>query len=55
MSNNFSIVTVSISECSDDKNIQEQIDFIKAVTQGLLEINKGKEQSLDDVKTKLGI
>lgn len=29
--------------------------FVKAVTQGLLEITEGKEQSLDDVKVKLDL
>lgn len=37
------------------ENMQEERDFMKAVTQGLLEIREGKEQSLESVKEKLGL
>ncbi len=37
------------------ENIQEEKDFMKAVTQGLFEIKEGKEQSLESVKSKLGL
>jgi prevent-host-death family protein len=37
------------------ENMQEERDFMKAVTQGLFEIKEGKEQSLDSVKAKLGL
>ncbi|VAW66926.1 Prevent host death protein, Phd antitoxin [hydrothermal vent metagenome] len=34
---------------------EEERAFMKAVTQGLMEIKEGREQSLEDVKNKLGI
>ena len=37
------------------QSMSEVKGFIKAVTQGLLEIKEGKEQSLADVKAKLGL
>lgn len=37
------------------ENLEEERAFMKAVTQGLVDIKEGKEQSLEDVKTKLGI
>ncbi len=37
------------------ENMQEEREFMKAVTQGLLEIKAGKEQTLDSVKVKLGL
>ncbi len=37
------------------ENLEEERVFMKAVTQGLVEIKEGKEQSLEDVKKKLGI
>jgi prevent-host-death family protein len=37
------------------ESMQEERDFMKAVTQGLLEIKEGKEQTLDSVKAKLGL
>lgn len=44
-----------IQGLDDFENMQEEKDFMKAVTQGLLEVKEGKEQSLDDVKEKLGL
>ncbi|MCF6319111.1 MAG: type II toxin-antitoxin system Phd/YefM family antitoxin [Proteobacteria bacterium] len=37
------------------ENMQEERGFMQAITQGLLEIKEGKEQSLDDIKEKLGL
>ncbi len=37
------------------ENLEEERAFMRAVTQGLVEIKEGKEQSLEDVKKKLGI
>ncbi len=34
---------------------QENREFMKAITQGLIEIKEGKELGLDEVKKKLGI
>jgi prevent-host-death family protein len=34
---------------------QETREFMKAITQGLIEIKEGNELELDDVKKKLGI
>jgi len=37
------------------ENLEEERVFMKAVTQGLIDIKEGKEQSLEVVKNKLGI
>ncbi len=37
-----------------EKN-EEEKEFMKAVTQGLMEIKEGAEQDLDEVKKRLGI
>ncbi len=37
------------------ENLEEERAFMKAVTQGLVEIKEGKEKSLEEVKKKLGI
>jgi len=37
------------------ENLEEERAFMKAVAQGLVDIKEGKEQSLEDVKKKLGI
>jgi len=34
---------------------EEELNFVKAVAQGLMEIKEGKTLELDDVKNKLGI
>ena len=34
---------------------EEERAFVKAIAQGLLEVKEGKEQTVDDVKRKLGI
>ncbi len=37
------------------ENHEEERAFVKAIAQGLLEVKEGKEQTVDDVKIKLGI
>ncbi|VAW54667.1 Prevent host death protein, Phd antitoxin [hydrothermal vent metagenome] len=37
------------------ENHEEERAFVKAIAQGLLEVKEGKEQTVDDVKRKLGI
>ncbi|MEE8495344.1 MAG: type II toxin-antitoxin system Phd/YefM family antitoxin [Xanthomonadales bacterium] len=37
------------------ESLQEEVAFLKAVTQGLMEVREGKVTSLEDVKRKLGI
>ncbi len=37
------------------ENLEEERAFMKAITQGLVEIKEGKEQSIEDIKKKLGI
>ncbi len=36
------------------EKLEEERAFMKAVAQGLVEVKEGKEQSLEDVKKKLG-
>jgi len=37
------------------ENHEEERAFVKAIARGLLEVKEGKEQTVDDVKRKLGI
>ncbi|MBN4078949.1 type II toxin-antitoxin system Phd/YefM family antitoxin [Gammaproteobacteria bacterium AH-315-C21] len=37
------------------ENHEEERAFVKAIAQGLLEVQEGKVQTVDDVKRKLGI
>jgi prevent-host-death family protein len=37
------------------ESLEEEVAFLKAVTQGLMEVREGKVTSLEDVKRKLGI
>jgi PHD/YefM family antitoxin component YafN of YafNO toxin-antitoxin module len=37
------------------ESVEEEVAFLKAVTQGLMEVREGKATSLEDVKRKLGI
>ena len=37
------------------ESLEEERAFMRAVTQGLMEVKEGKEQSLDEVKKKLGL
>jgi hypothetical protein len=39
----------------EHKNQEQESAYMMAVTQGLLEIKEGKEQSLESVNKKLGI
>jgi len=37
------------------ESLEEEVAFLKAVTQGLMEVREGKVTSLEDLKRKLGI
>ena len=37
------------------ESMEEEVAFLKAVAQGLMEVREGKVTSLEDVKRKLGI
>jgi prevent-host-death family protein len=37
------------------ESLEEEVAFLKAVTQGLMEVREGKVTSLEEVKWKLGI
>ncbi len=37
------------------ENLEEEREFMRAVAQGLVDIKEGKEQSLEEVKKKLGL
>ena len=39
----------------DYENINEELAFVKAVTQGLMEIKEGETTDISDVKKRLGI
>lgn len=39
----------------DYENIQEELAFVKAITQGLMEIKEGETTDINDVKKRLGI
>ncbi len=39
----------------DYENIREELAFVKAVTQGLMEIKEGEVTEVSEVKKKLGI
>jgi len=39
----------------DYENIKEELAFVKAVTQGLMEIKEGETTDISDVKKRLGI
>lgn len=44
-----------VQSLEDYEKHSEDLAFVKAVAQGLLEIQEGKTQSLDEVKKRLGI
>ncbi len=44
-----------VQSLEEYENLEEERAFIKAVAQGLVEIKEGNEQSIKDVKNKLGI
>lgn len=47
---------VAVVQSLDEyENLEEERAFMKAVTQGLIEIKEGKEINLKDAKKKLGI
>jgi len=39
----------------DYESIREELAFVKAVTQGLMEIKEGETTDISDVKKKLGV
>ncbi|WP_133011793.1 type II toxin-antitoxin system Phd/YefM family antitoxin [Marinomonas flavescens] len=39
----------------DDESAKEELEFVKAVTQGLMEIKEGDTTDINDVKKKLGL
>jgi len=44
-----------VQSLEEYENLEEERAFMKAVTQGLVEIKEGKELSIAEVKKKLGI
>jgi len=44
-----------VQSLEEYENLEEERAFMKAVTQGMVDIKEAKEQTLDDVKNKLGI
>ena len=43
------------TEFSDDERNNEEVDFVKAVVQGLIDIEEGNTYTLEEVKIKLKI
>jgi len=39
----------------DYENLKEELEFVKAVTQGLMEIKEGEFTDISDVKKQLGL
>lgn len=39
----------------DYESAKEELEFVKAVTQGLMEIKEGDTTDINDVKKKLGL
>lgn len=37
------------------ENTLEELEFVKAVAKGMLDVKEGKTKSLEDVKSKLGL
>ena len=47
---------VAVVQGLDDyENIKEELEFVKAVAQGLMEIREGETCDIGDVKKKLGL
>lgn len=44
-----------VQSLSDYEEAEEEREFMKAVAQGLVDLEKGREVSLEDVKKRLGI
>jgi hypothetical protein len=43
------------TEFSEDERNTEEIDFVTAVIQGLIDIKEGNTHSLEDVKRRFGV
>jgi prevent-host-death family protein len=43
-----------VQSLSDYERAEEERSFMRAVTEGLMDLEKGRELSLDDVKKRLG-
>ncbi|MDC0002912.1 hypothetical protein OAE19_00795 [Porticoccaceae bacterium] len=43
------------TEFSDDERNNEEVDFVKAIVQGLIDIEEGNTYTLEEVKIKLKI
>jgi len=43
------------TEFSEDERNNEEVDFVKAVVQGLIDIEEGNTYTLEEVKIKLKI
>jgi hypothetical protein len=43
------------TEFSEDERNTEEIDFVKAVIQGLIDITEGNTYSLEEAKRRFGI
>ena len=47
---------VAVVQGLDDyENIKEELEFVKAMAQGLMEIKEGDTSDVDDVKKQLGL
>ncbi|OUR73520.1 prevent-host-death family protein [Methylophaga sp. 41_12_T18] len=47
---------VAVVQGLDDyERIKEELEFVKAITQGLMEIKEGETADINDVKKKLGL
>lgn len=47
---------VAVVQGLDDyESIKEELEFVKAITQGLMEIKEGETTDINDVKKKLGV
>lgn len=47
---------VAVVQGLDDyESIREELEFVKAITQGLMEIKEGETTDINDVKKKLGV
>lgn len=47
---------VAVMQGLDDyENLKEELEFVKAVAQGLMEIKEGETSDINDVKKQLGL
>ena len=44
-----------VQSLSDYEKTEEELSFMRAVTAGLIDLEKGRELSIDDVKKRLGL